>query len=113
MTNDSIALSASSGGVAAKVADALRRVQSGTFGLCEECLAEGKSRVKAEIAIARLKALPFALLCAGHQKKFEEVGVWTDDAESGSDHHGEWEDDDDEQASDSMTMEDLEREMFE
>lgn len=44
----------------AKIDEALRRVERGTYGQCAEC--------NAEIAAARLKALPFATLCRDCQE---------------------------------------------
>ena len=44
--------------------DALKRIEDGTFGICEEC--------KAALTKARLKALPYARLCLTCQKKKEK-----------------------------------------
>jgi DnaK suppressor protein len=48
----------------AKIDDALRRVEEGTYGTCAEC---GN-----EISEARLRALPFASLCISCQERAEE-----------------------------------------
>jgi DnaK suppressor protein len=47
-----------------KIDDALRRLEEGTYGTCAEC---GR-----EISEARLRALPFALLCIEDQERVEE-----------------------------------------
>jgi DnaK suppressor protein len=44
--------------------DALKRIEEGTFGVCEEC--------KAVLTKARLKALPYARLCLSCQQKREK-----------------------------------------
>lgn len=44
--------------------DALKRIEEGTFGLCEEC--------KSALTKARLKALPYARLCLNCQQKREK-----------------------------------------
>lgn len=46
-----------------KVEQALKRIQEKTFGTCEEC--------HKVIAIARLKAIPYAQLCLKCQEKHE------------------------------------------
>jgi DnaK suppressor protein len=47
-----------------RIDDALRRLASGTYGVCEEC---GQ-----EIPAPRLKALPFATRCREDQEREEE-----------------------------------------
>jgi RNA polymerase-binding transcription factor DksA len=47
-----------------KIDEALLRLQDGTYGMCSEC--EG------EISEARLKALPFAVLCRDCQENVED-----------------------------------------
>lgn len=44
--------------------DALKRIEDGTFGICEEC--------KSVLSKARLKALPYARLCLDCQQKREK-----------------------------------------
>jgi DnaK suppressor protein len=44
--------------------DALKKIEDGTFGICEEC--------KALIARTRLKAVPYARLCVKCQEKREK-----------------------------------------
>ena len=46
-----------------KIDEAIRRVEAGVYGICAEC--------GAEIAEARLKALPFATLCVACQEREE------------------------------------------
>ncbi|MDF2459709.1 MAG: hypothetical protein K0S79_2125 [Nitrospira sp.] len=43
--------------------EALRRLDEGTYGICEDC--------EAPISPARLRALPFARRCVGCQEQFE------------------------------------------
>lgn len=50
---------------------ALKRIADGTFGLCETCLAEGKSKAKAAIPKLRLRAIPYARNCIECQGKLE------------------------------------------
>ena len=47
----------------ARIDEALRRLEAGTYGECSEC--------GTDIAAARLKALPFALLCRNCQEREE------------------------------------------
>lgn len=46
-----------------KIDEAIRRLEAGVYGVCAEC--------GAEIAEARLKALPFATLCVACQEREE------------------------------------------
>jgi len=48
-----------------QVDDALHRLDSGEYGICEEC--EG------EIAAGRLEAMPFSRLCVTCQSEFEQT----------------------------------------
>ena len=48
-----------------QIDEAIRRLEAGTYGACADC--------GAEIAAARLKALPFASLCLGCQEGEEET----------------------------------------
>lgn len=45
--------------------DALKKIEEGTFGVCEEC--------KSPIAKTRLKAVPYARLCVKCQEKKEKT----------------------------------------
>ena len=55
----------------AAVAVAIEKIADNTYGLCEGCLAEGKSKGKSKIPKARLNALPYARNCAPCQTKEE------------------------------------------
>jgi DnaK suppressor protein len=55
----------------AEITAALKRIDEGKFGLCETCLAEGKSATKAAIPKLRLKAIPYARNCVDCQGKQE------------------------------------------
>ncbi|MCX7928020.1 MAG: TraR/DksA C4-type zinc finger protein [Candidatus Omnitrophica bacterium] len=46
-----------------EIEDALKRIEDGTYGICEECANL--------ISVARLKALPYARLCLSCQEKKE------------------------------------------
>jgi DnaK suppressor protein len=50
-----------------RIDEALLRVDAGTYGICDEC--------EQEIAEARLKAVPFALLCIECQSREEAVAA--------------------------------------
>ena len=50
---------------------ALKRINEGTYGLCERCVTEGKSPAKSMIPKLRLKAVPFARECVECARKRE------------------------------------------
>ncbi len=50
---------------------AIKRIDEGTYGLCETCLAEGKSPIKASIPKTRLKAIPHTRNCVSCQEQME------------------------------------------
>ena len=50
---------------------ALKRIDEGTYGLCETCVSEGKSATKASIPKTRLKAIPHARNCVSCQEQSE------------------------------------------
>jgi DnaK suppressor protein len=54
-----------------EINQALKRIEKGTYGLCETCLADGKSPGKAAIPKTRLKAIPHARNCVECQGKQE------------------------------------------
>ena len=64
----------------AEIDEALRRIEDGSYGYCEEC---GE-----KIGIGRLKAMPFTQLCVecksklekevGSRKRFDEEGTYRD-----------------------------------
>jgi DnaK suppressor protein len=53
------------------IEEALRKIDEGTFGVCEDC--EG------EIPVGRLNAVPFALLCVECQEKLEIMSSLRDE----------------------------------
>lgn len=53
---------------------ALKRIDDGTYGLCEGCVKEGKPPSRAAIPKARLRAIPFARNCVECERKREELG---------------------------------------
>lgn len=55
-----------------EINSALRRIDEGTYGLCESCLTEGKSPAKSVIPKTRLKAVPFAKECVACARKREQ-----------------------------------------
>lgn len=52
---------------------AFERLDSGDFGYCVQCLAEGKSRSKSMILKSRLKAIPYTRYCVACERKREET----------------------------------------
>ncbi|MFV0444308.1 MAG: TraR/DksA family transcriptional regulator [Planctomycetaceae bacterium] len=54
-----------------EISAALKRIDDGTYGLCEACVAEGKSATKSAIPKQRLKAIPHARNCVDCQGKLE------------------------------------------
>jgi DnaK suppressor protein len=54
-----------------QIRDALRKMDSGNFGLCEGCLEDGKSHSKASIPKARLNAIPYARNCVACEERRE------------------------------------------
>lgn len=56
-----------------EIESALKRIESGTYGICERCLSEGKSPAKAMIPKTRLKAVPFARECVECARKRERL----------------------------------------
>lgn len=54
---------------------ALSRIDKGTYGLCERCLAAGKSHTKASIPKTRLKEIPYARNCVSCEREREEQGT--------------------------------------
>ncbi len=60
-------------GVLAEIEDALKRIDKGTFGLCEGCLEQGKPPSKSAIPKARLNAVPYARYCVECARKRERM----------------------------------------
>ena len=58
-----------------EISAALKRIDAGTFGLCEGCLEEGKSRTRSSIRKTRLKAIPHARNCIHCERKREELSL--------------------------------------
>jgi DnaK suppressor protein len=56
-----------------QIEGALKRIDDGVYGLCESCLAQGKSPAKAMIPKTRLKAVPFARECVDCARKRERA----------------------------------------
>lgn len=54
-----------------EIDNALKRIEQGTYGLCESCLAEGKAPSRSVIPKTRLKAVPFAKECVACARKHE------------------------------------------
>ncbi len=59
--------------VLSEISAALKKIDQGTFGLCEMCLAEGAVESKAGIPKARLRAIPYARNCVSCERKREEA----------------------------------------
>lgn len=57
-----------------EIAEALGRIDLGTFGLCESCLESGLTPAKSTIPKARLKVIPFARNCVECERKRERLG---------------------------------------
>lgn len=54
-----------------EISAAIKRIDAGTYGQCEGCMAEGKSSSKCWIPKLRLKALPWARTCVECARKRE------------------------------------------
>jgi len=54
---------------------ALKRIEDGTYGLCEMCHEEGKPKSKSAIPKTRLRAIPFARNCVACERKREELSL--------------------------------------
>lgn len=54
-----------------EISHALEKINQGSYGLCEQCLKEGKLEKKAAIAKARLKAIPWVRNCVDCETKRE------------------------------------------
>jgi DnaK suppressor protein len=58
-----------------EITAAIQRIEDGTYGLCEGCLAEGRPVSKAMIPKLRLKAIPYARNCVACKRKREEMSL--------------------------------------
>lgn len=54
------------------VSFAISKLQKGSFGICERCVAEGKPEKKSFIPKARLKAIPWAKNCVDCEREREK-----------------------------------------
>ena len=54
-----------------EITQALKRIQNGIYGHCEDCEAEGKPPAKSWIPKTRLKELPFTRTCVDCARKKE------------------------------------------
>jgi DnaK suppressor protein len=54
---------------------ALKRIEDGTFGLCEMCTAAEKPKSRAGITKTRLRAIPHARNCIACERKREELSL--------------------------------------
>jgi DnaK suppressor protein len=54
-----------------QIRDALKKMETGTFGLCEGCLEEGRTNSKSVIPKARLNAIPYARNCVTCEERRE------------------------------------------
>ncbi|MEZ6124626.1 MAG: TraR/DksA family transcriptional regulator [Planctomycetaceae bacterium] len=55
-----------------EIAVALKKIDDGTYGMCEMCLESGKPQSKAKIPKARLKAIPYARNCVECERRRED-----------------------------------------
>ncbi len=55
-----------------EIAEAINRIDSGTFGLCQMCLESGVEEKKAAIPKSRLKAIPYARNCIDCERRREQ-----------------------------------------
>jgi DnaK suppressor protein len=60
-------------GVLEEIDAALKRIEKGTFGLCEGCIEQGKPPSRAAIPKARLNAVPYARNCVECTRKRERL----------------------------------------
>ncbi|VAX38693.1 hypothetical protein MNBD_PLANCTO02-2818 [hydrothermal vent metagenome] len=56
-----------------EIDDALYRIEQGTYGQCEGCLADNKSAAKSRIPKGRLRVIPYARNCVECERKREEL----------------------------------------
>lgn len=56
----------------AEITVALSKIKAGTFGLCENCVKDGKSPAQAAIPKARLRVIPYARHCVDCARKREK-----------------------------------------
>jgi RNA polymerase-binding transcription factor DksA len=57
--------------VLGEISVALKKIESGRFGLCECCLEQGKPDTRSRIPKMRLKAIPYARNCVDCERELE------------------------------------------
>jgi len=57
--------------VLGEISAALKKIESGEFGLCEYCLEQGKPETRSRIPKTRLKAIPYARNCVDCERQLE------------------------------------------
>jgi len=55
----------------AEISVALKKIKDGTYGLCEMCIAEGKTTSQSSIPKTRLRVIPYARNCVDCERKRE------------------------------------------
>jgi DnaK suppressor protein len=60
-------------GVLEEIDAALKRIEQGSFGLCESCVEQGKPPSRAAIPKTRLNAVPYARNCVECTRKRERL----------------------------------------
>ena len=58
--------------VLADIVVALKKIDAGTFGICENCREEGRPPSRSMILKSRLRAIPYAKNCVNCERKREE-----------------------------------------
>ena len=56
-----------------EISAALGKIKDGSYGLCEGCTEEGKTKARSRIAKPRLRAIPYARNCIKCERKREEM----------------------------------------
>ena len=59
--------------VLTEIAAALKRVDEKVFGICEDCIEEGRAPSRSMIPKSRLRAIPYARNCVNCARKREEL----------------------------------------
>ena len=67
----SLQLVESDQGVLEEISHALKKIDAGTFGLCEVCVEQGKTETRSRIPKARLVAIPHARNCVECERQKE------------------------------------------
>lgn len=58
-----------------EITAALKRIDEGTYGVCESCQEAGRAPSRSNIPKARLKAIPYARNCVACERKREELTI--------------------------------------